>query len=59
MEADAFTGDTGSNFVLASGRNDFEEEKLMRDVSLNQVPNIFFEANEVTSHPFATPASSM
>jgi hypothetical protein len=41
MQADAFTGGQSSNFVSGSARNDFEEEKLMRDDSINKVPNIF------------------
>ena len=59
MQADAFTGGQGSNFISTSASNDYEEEKLMRDVSINQVPNNFFEANGFTRHPFENQPYSM
>lgn len=59
MQADTFTGGISSNFLSTSASNDYEEEKLMRDVSINQVPNNFFEANGFTRHPFENQPYSM
>ena len=56
IQVEAFPGGSGSNFVTPRDPDFFEEEKLMRIDSFNEVANNHFEANEVTHHTFEAQA---
>ena len=56
MQGEAFTCGSGSNFVTPRGPDFFEEEKLMRIDSINEVAHNHFEANEVAHNIFEAQA---
>ena len=56
IQEKALTVGSGPNYVTARDPDFFEEEKLMRVDSFDQVAHNHFEANEVTFHTFEAQA---